>query len=65
MGLPGEAIAELTKFGWVIVSLGKKNWSYKYVIFQTSLHDCEKLCSLDCLSNDEERRDDSNYVWGI
>ena len=32
------------------------------LFFKTSLHDYERLCSLDCLSI-EERQDDSNYAY--
>ena len=62
VGLSGEPIAELTKFGWVIVSSGKETGVTNMLFSKTSLHDYEKLFSLDCLDI-EERRDDSNYVY--
>ena len=62
MGVPGEPIAELTKFGWVIVSPGQETGVTNMLFSKTSSHDYEKLCSWDCLGI-EERRDDSNYVF--
>ena len=62
MGLPGEPIAELTKFGWVIVSPGQEAGVMNMLFPKTSLHGYEKLCSLDCLGI-EEKRHDSNYVY--
>ena len=62
VSLPGEPIAELTKFGWVIVSPGQETGITNMLFSKTSLHDYEKLCSLDCLGI-EERRDYSNYVY--
>lgn len=62
VGLPGEPIAEFTKFHWVIISPGQKTGVTNMSFFKTPLHDSEKLCSLDCLGI-KERRDDSNYVY--
>ena len=39
-----------------------KKLELQMLFSKTSLHDYEKLCSLDCLGI-EERRDDSNYVY--
>ena len=62
MDLPGELIAELTKFWPVIVSPGQKSRVTNKLFSKTSLHDYEKFCSLDCLGI-EEKSDDSNYVY--
>ena len=62
MGLPGEPIAKLTNFGWVIASPGQETGVTNMLFSKTFLHDYEKLCSLDCVGT-EERRDDSNYVY--
>ena len=62
VGLPGEPIAELTKFGWVIASPGEETGVTNMLFSKTLLHDYEKLCSLDCVGT-EDRRDDSNYVY--
>ena len=43
MGLPGEPIAELTKFGWVIVSPGEETEVTNMFFSKTSLHDYEKI----------------------
>ena len=61
--LSGELIAKLTMFGWVIVSPGQEPRIRNMLVSKSSLHDYEKLCSLDCLGI-EERRDDTNYVFG-
>ena len=45
MGLPGEPIAELTKFGWVIVSPGEETGVTNMFFSKTSLHDYEKLAA--------------------
>ena len=50
VGLPGEPITELTKLGWVILSLGKENASTNILFTKTSLHDQENVCSFDYLS---------------
>ena len=60
--LSGELIAKLTMFGWVIVSPGQEPRIRNMLFSKSSLHDYEKLCSLDCLGI-EERRDDTNYVF--
>ena len=71
VSLPGEPLAELTKLGWIIVSPGQVTGVTNMLFSKTSLHDYEKICSLDC-QGIEERRDDINYVyeklknrWGV
>ena len=62
VGVPEEPIAELSKFGCVIVSPRKETGFTNLLFSKTSLHDYEKCFSLNCLSI-EERRDDCNYVY--
>ena len=62
MGLPRVPIAELTKFGLVIVSPGRETGVTNILFSRTCSHDCQKLSSLDCLGF-EERRVGSNYVY--
>ena len=52
----------MTKFRWVIGSPGQEPRIRNMLFSKSSLHDYEKLCSLDCLGV-EERRDDTNYVF--
>ena len=60
--LPREPIAELTKLRWVILSPGKENTSTNILFTKTSLHDCENLCSLDCLYI-EEKQERNEFVY--
>ena len=62
MVLSGEPIAELTNFGWIIVSPAQKTGVADMLFSKMSLHYYEIFCSLDCLSI-KERRDNSNYVY--
>ena len=41
VGLPGEPIAELPRFGWVIVSPGQETGITNMLFSKTSLHDYE------------------------
>ena len=63
IGLPGEPIAELTKLGWYIISPGKENDIANILFSQTSIHDYEKLCSLDCLGVSEKQDKPDGYVY--
>ena len=63
IGLPGEPIAELTKLGWYIISPGKENDIANILFSQTSIHDYEKLCSLDCLGVSEKQDKPDDYVY--
>ena len=49
MGLAGKPIAELTNSWWVIVSARQEVEVTNTLFSKTSLHDYDKLCSLDCL----------------
>ena len=64
VGLPGEPIAEITKLGWVILSPGKENTSTNIFFTKTSLHDCEKLYSLDCFGIEEKHQKNNEFVYG-
>ena len=67
VGLPGEPIAELTKFEWVIVFHGQETGVTNMLFSKTSLHDYEKLCNLDCLGSEERRisKTVGAWIWGI
>ena len=48
IGQPSEPVAELTKFGWTILSPGKEtNLTTKMLLTQTASPDYEQLCRLD------------------
>ena len=64
VGLPGEPIAEITKLGWVILSPGKENTSTNIFFTKTSLHDREKLYSLDCFGIEEKHQKNNEFVYG-
>ena len=63
IGLPGKPIAELTKLDWYIVPAGKENDIRNILFSQTSIHDYQKLCSLDCLGVSEEEDKPDDYVY--
>ena len=50
---PGDSIAELTRFGWFIMSLGHENNLTHLLFSNTSAQAYEKLCSLDVLGIEE------------
>ena len=62
VALPVEPIALLTGFGWVVVSPEQETGVTNMLFSKTSLHDYQKLCSLDC-QGVEDRRADSDYVY--
>ena len=49
VGSPGEPVAELTQFGWVIMSPGNKIDLNNLILSRTSIDDYEQLCNLDVL----------------
>ena len=49
IGQPGDPIAELTRFGWFIMSPGHESNLTHLLFSNTSAQDGEKLCSLDVL----------------
>ena len=61
--LSREIIAELTKLDLYIVFPGKGNDLTNILFSQTSIHDYEKFCSLDCLGGSEKQDKRDNYVF--
>jgi hypothetical protein len=49
VGVPGEPVAELTKFGWILVSPGQGVDLSQMFLTQTSSVEYEELCRLDVL----------------
>lgn len=49
VGSPGEPVAELTRFGWTIMSPGKEPDLSNLLVTQTSRVEYEDLCRLDVL----------------
>ena len=64
IGEPGEPVAELTKFGWVIMSPGKEPLDITNMLWtQTSHVDYEELCRLDVLGLSDTPTDDQRNVY--
>ena len=53
IGQPGDPIAELTRFGWFIMSPGHESNLTHLLFSNTSAQDYKKLCSLDVLGIEE------------
>jgi hypothetical protein len=49
VGVPGEPVAELTKFGWILVSPGQGVDLSQMFLTQTSSLEYEELCRMDVL----------------
>ena len=49
IGQPGKPVAELTQFGWTIMSPGKEIDISSMFLTQTATADYEELCKLDVL----------------
>ena len=49
VGVPGEPVAELTKFGWILVSPGQGVDLSQMFLTQTSSVEYEELCRMDVL----------------
>ena len=49
VGRPGEPVAELTKFGWTLLSPGTEDDLTKTLFAKSSVEDYQKLCDLDVL----------------
>ena len=49
VGQPGEPVAELTKFGWTLLSPGSEDDLTKTLFAKSSVQDYHKLCDLDVL----------------
>ena len=63
IGLPGEPIAELTKFGWTVLSPGKEINLTEMLLTQTASPDYEQLCRLDVLGLKDSATDDQEIVF--
>ena len=49
VGSPGEPVAELTRFRWVIMSPGNEITLNNLMLLRTSMDDYEQRCNLDVL----------------
>ena len=64
VGQTGEPVAELTKFGWTIMSPGKESVDLSNLLMtQTSQADYEELCRLDILGLDDTKANDQSTVY--
>ena len=63
VGSDGEPVAELTKFGWMIMSPGVE-WDQNMMLMTTtSQSDFERLCRLDVLGLEDTSEKDPNAVY--
>ena len=62
VGLPGELVAEKTKFGWTIMSPGKEFDHSEMLLTQTSQVDYEDLCRMDVLGLEDKPEHDQHAV---
>ena len=62
VGLPGEPVAEKTRFGWTMMSPGKEFDHSKMLLTQTSQSDYEDLCRLDVLGLEDKPEHDQYAV---
>ena len=64
VGQPGQPVAELTRFGWTIMSPGKESCNITNMLLnQTSQVDYEELCRLDVLGLKDTPTNDQNSVF--
>ena len=63
IGSPGESVAELTKFGWSIMSPGKEVVISSMLLTQTAVADYEQLCKLDVLGIQDSAIGDQANVY--
>ena len=62
VGEPGEPVAELTKFGWTLLSPGTEEDLTKSLFARSSMEDYRKLCDLDVLGlEDQSNGDETIY----
>ena len=63
VGKMNEPIAEQTKKGWVIMSLGRESDLVSSIYTRTSLSDFDRLCDIDLLGVEENdlNHDDNVY----
>ena len=58
VGRPGEPVAELTKFGWTLMSPGTEDHLTKTLFTKSSVEDYRKLCDMDVLGLDNQLEGD-------
>ena len=63
IGNQGEPIAELTKFGWIIISPGTEQDLTSMYLTQTSSGDYEQLCRLDVLGLEDQPTGDQAAIY--
>ncbi|XP_028408199.1 uncharacterized protein LOC114530777 [Dendronephthya gigantea] len=63
VGSPGEPVAELTKFGWTIMSPGKEIDLNNMFSTQVHREEYEKLCRLDVLGLEDSATGDQHDVY--
>ena len=64
IGNKGEPIAELTKFGWIIMSPGTQQDLTSMYLTQTSSGDYEQWCRLDVLGLEDQPTGDQAAIYG-
>jgi len=63
VGKPGEPVAELTPFGWTIMSPGAETNLSSVYLARSSSADYEQLCSLDVLGIEDKPAGDQQAVY--
>ena len=63
LGRPNEPVAELTRFGWTILSPGKEIDLTQMLSTQTASPDYEQLCRLDVLGLKDSATGDQEIVY--
>lgn len=63
VGKPGEPVAELTSFGWTIMSPGAETNLSSVYLTRSSSTDYEQLCSLDVLGLEDKLEGDQQAVY--
>ena len=63
IGNPGEPVAELTRFGWMMMSPGKEVDLTNMFLTQTSSCYYENLCKLDVLGLEDSKVGDQDIVY--
>ena len=63
VGTPGEPVAELTKFGWTIMSPGEEVNLNPMFLTQVHRENYEQLCRLDVLGLRDSQTDDQQDVY--
>ena len=63
VGLPGEPVAELIKFGWTIMSPGEEINLHNMLLTQVHREDYEQLCRLDVLGLRDSATGDQQNVY--